>query len=51
MHKVSAVPHDVPPRAMTRTVSMLKGCILMVEDDPAIATVVEGAAKATPTAG
>jgi CheY-like chemotaxis protein len=26
---------------MTREVSMLKGCILVVEDDPAIATVVE----------
>src|SRR2546421_11058452 len=40
MHEVSTVPHDVPPRAMTREVPML-GCILVVEDDPAIATVVE----------
>ena len=40
-HKVSTVPHDAPPRVMTREVSVLKGCILVVEDDPAIATVVE----------
>ena len=41
MHKVSTAPHDAPPRVMTREVSVLKGCILVVEDDPAIATVVE----------
>jgi CheY-like chemotaxis protein len=40
MDTVSTVPHDVPPRAMTRETPML-GCVLVVEDDPAIATVVE----------
>src|SRR5918912_457099 len=37
----STGPHDVPPVAMTKEVPMLRGRILVVEDDPAIATVVE----------
>src|SRR5919201_3208264 len=37
----SAGPHDVPPPAMTKEVLMLSGRILVVEDDPDIATVVE----------
>jgi hypothetical protein len=34
-------PHDVPPPARTKEVLMLSGRILVVEDDPDVATVVE----------
>ena len=39
--RVSTGPHAVPPLAMIKEVPMLRGRILVVEDDPAITTVLE----------